>query len=122
MSYLSRVIPLARARSSSPIVINPKFIGSSGITAAARSRTPPLRSLSASFGSDIPNGSDHSRGYATAFAGFGATTAGADVNGLVHKRTLARLMSDVAVPEPPTSNHPHKAIPGAGGQLIYTET
>lgn len=36
---------------------------------------------------------------------------------------LTRSMSDdVDVPTPPTSNHPHKSVPGATGQLIYTET
>jgi len=32
------------------------------------------------------------------------------------------MSDEVALPEPPFSNHPHKAIPGASGQLIYTET
>jgi len=31
-------------------------------------------------------------------------------------------MSDLALPEPPTSNHPHHSLPGAKGKLIYTET
>jgi isocitrate dehydrogenase len=31
-------------------------------------------------------------------------------------------MSDLALPEPPTSNHPHHNLSGAKGQLIYTET
>lgn len=35
---------------------------------------------------------------------------------------MVRSMSDVSMPEAPTSNHPHKPIPGATGKLIYTET
>jgi len=31
-------------------------------------------------------------------------------------------MSDLALPEPPTSNHPHHNLPHAKGKLIYTET
>ena len=38
------------------------------------------------------------------------------------KSSLIRSFSDVALPEPPTSNHPHKPLPGAKGRLVYTET
>ncbi|KAL3898149.1 MAG: hypothetical protein SGARI_006745, partial [Bacillariaceae sp.] len=35
----------------------------------------------------------------------------------------ARWLSDAAdVPPPPTSQHPHKALPNAQGRIIYTET
>ena len=121
MSYLSKVIPLVRARSSSPIVFNP-IIGS---------RIPTLRSISP-LTSIISSGSDHgslggSRGYATAFAGLptGFITTNATtgtVSGWGSKAPMVRSMSDVSMPEAPTSNHPHKPIPGATGKLIYTET
>lgn len=82
--------------------------------------------------------SDHAlfgvpRGYATAaFAGggvgggdvslFGLDRFGEVGGGKKTKASLTRSMSDVAVPDPPTSNHLHKAIPGATGKLFYTET
>lgn len=81
----------------------------------------------------IATGSDHglggSRGYASAFIGLRgspADKATVSVSDLGTK-SLVRRMSDlaqesVAVPEPPSSNHPHKPIPGATGELIYTET
>jgi len=147
MSYLSRVIPLVRARSSSPIVVNvnPLTASTAGgsTAAAARARTPPLRSLSSltpAISGDNNNNSDHGsmggsrRGYATAFAGlrsnsFGpanddatTTTAGIAASGWGNRKALVRSMSDVVLPEPPTSNHPHASIPGSKGQLIYTET
>jgi hypothetical protein len=31
-------------------------------------------------------------------------------------------MSTVALPSPPTSNHPHTPLAGAQGSIIYTET
>lgn len=135
-SYISKVIPLVRARSSSPVVFNPIIAPATTAGSTVRARTPPLRSLSSLSISGLPSGSDHgsdkaagTRGYATAFAGLnlcGTATINAAPTGIVNlsgTRALARSMSDeVAVPEPPFSNHPHKAIPGASGQLIYTET
>ena len=126
MSYLSKVIPLARARSSSPIVYNPIFYP----TTAAGARTPPLRSVSP-LAFALSGGSDHGsfgghRGYASAFAGprdgpWTTIDAGAK-RGWGTRASLTRSMSDVVLPEPPTSNHPHKPIPGVTGKLIYTET
>ena len=68
-----------------------------------------------------------SRGYTTAFAGLPGYGLGTINNtglsgGKWGNSIVQRSMSDVPVPEPPTSNHPHKPIPGASGQLIYTET
>jgi len=119
MTYLSKVIPLVRARSSI----------TSRATTALRSRTAPLRSIS----SIIPSGSNYngsttsmagsSREYATAFAGHRCGECfDTAVSATGSKMQLTRSMSDVVVPEPPTSNHIHKGIPGATGQLIYTET
>lgn len=135
MSAISRVIPLVRTRSSSPVVINP--IANVGSTRrgsnTVRSRTPPLRTISPVTANIATSGSDHglggSRGYASAFLGLRdgpadkATVSVSDVG----NKSLARRLSDLAqesvpVPEPPSSNHPHKPIPGATGQLIYTET
>ena len=126
MSYLSKVIPLARARSSSPIVYNPIFYP----TTAAGARTPPLRSVSP-LAFALSGGSDRGsfggrRGYASAFAGprdgpWTNVDAGAR-GGWGTRASLTRSMSDVVLPEPPTSNHPHKPIPGVTGKLIYTET
>ena len=68
------------------------------------------------------------RGYATAYAlpsmATRASAIGDVAGGLWGKKShlLARSMSDAAVPEPPTSNHPHTPVPGSKGQLIYTET
>lgn len=134
MSYLSRVIPLARARSSSPLVCNPianPSSGSSGTAVAARrARTPPLRSISP-IAAILPGGSDHgfaggsTRGYATALAGLrldGTSDAPVARSAWGNKPPFARSLSDVAVPQPPTSNHPHTPVPGTSGQLIYTET
>ncbi|KAL3809405.1 hypothetical protein ACHAXA_007005 [Cyclostephanos tholiformis] len=124
MSYLSKVIPLVRARSSSPIVFNPTLYS---ITAA---QTPTLRPISP-FSAALSNGSDHGsfgghRGYATAFsgpcAGFWTANDFGTVRRWEAKASLTRSMSDVVLPEPPTSNHPHKPIPGVTGKLIYTET
>ena len=68
-----------------------------------------------------------SRGYTTAFAGLPGYGLGTINNtglsgGKWGNSIVQRSMSDVPVPETPTSNHPHKPIPGASGQLIYTET
>jgi len=42
--------------------------------------------------------------------------------GNVHPLNDFRFHSTVAVPDAPSSNHPHRALPGAKGSLIYTET
>eukprot|EP00569_Conticribra_weissflogii_P005805 CAMPEP_0171337616 /NCGR_PEP_ID=MMETSP0878-20121228/6798_1 /TAXON_ID=67004 /ORGANISM="Thalassiosira weissflogii, Strain CCMP1336" /LENGTH=861 /DNA_ID=CAMNT_0011839259 /DNA_START=114 /DNA_END=2699 /DNA_ORIENTATION=- len=135
MSSISRLIPLARTRSASPTVFNP--IASStggkprGRLPPAQGRIPPVRSLSP-LASIFPTGDasgssmGSSRGYATAFSFPGITThANGNINsgltGLKSAMTI-RSMSDVEVPEPPTSNHPHRPVPGASGKLIYTET
>lgn len=122
-----------RARSSSPIVFNPNISSattSGGTTASFRALTPPLRTISPlAAASGIPDHNGSRRGYTTAFVGLprgGGFGAANKVTGLVSSSSrassLIRSMSDVTVPEPPTSNHPHKAVPGATGQLIYTET
>ena len=126
MSYLSKVIPLVRARSSSPILYNPIFYP----TTAGCARTPPLRSISP-LAATLSSGSDHGliggyRGYATAFAGpcdgLWTTNDVGAIRGRGTRASLTRAMSDVVLPDPPTSNHPHKPIPGVTGKLIYTET
>ena len=61
------------------------------------------------------------RTYATAGLS-GSNHGNAAVTNWQKRPSLIRSFSDVAVPEPPTSNHPHKPLPGAKGQLIYTET
>ena len=35
---------------------------------------------------------------------------------------VVRHLSTLDIPPPPTSHHPHKAMPGAKGTIIYTET
>lgn len=95
----------------------------------------PLGSISP-LTSVLSSHSDHAlfgvpRGYTTAaFAGgvgdnllFGLDRLGGEGGSDKKKKaSLARSMSDVAVPDPPTSNHLHKSIPGATGKLFYTET
>ena len=129
MSYLSKVIPLVRARSSSPIVgLNHSITTSSTTTTAiSRSRTPPLRSISPLLSSSSDHGlsfeSGSTRGYATAFTSSLDGSLGTINNGWgYNNKSFVRLMSDVSVPEAPTSSHPHTPIPGATGKLIYTET
>lgn len=139
-SYLSKLIPLARARSSSPIVLNslilsPTPLGISGAGAAASHRARSHHHIS-SLTAALSSHSDP-RGYTTvAFAAgaddgllFGLERLGGEGRSANAKPkpkkkqpSLARSMSDVAVPDPPTSNHLHKPIPGATGKLFYTET
>jgi hypothetical protein len=136
-SYLSKVIPLARARSSSPMV---SMTPSGGIGISGASHRAALRAHYniSPLSAILTSHSDHAlfgvpRGYATAaFAGggvgggdvslFGLDRFGEVGGGKKSKASLTRSMSDVAVPDPPTSNHLHKAIPGATGKLFYTET
>ncbi|KAL7525620.1 hypothetical protein ACHAWF_001438, partial [Thalassiosira exigua] len=125
MSYLSRVIPLARARSSSPVVFN----ASSSASAALRARTPPVLRSASPLAAALPSAGGAERGYAALAAlrrgesfGEAADRAAGGVRGSGKPPRTARSMSDVAVPDPPTSMHPHEAVPGAVGQLIYTET
>jgi len=100
MSYLSKVTSLARARSSARLLSLRSF--------------SPLTSV-------VPGGvSDHgslygSRGYATAFAGVRDGF-------LMDNITIGTRSISEAVLKAPTSNHPYKHIPGATGQLVYTET
>ena len=136
MSYLSKVIPLVRARSSSPIVgLNHSITTSSTTTTAiSRARTPSLRSISPllssitdhglSFGSSSSSSSSSTRGYATAFTSpLDGSLGTINNNGWGNNnKSFVRLMSDLSVPEAPTSSHPHTPIPGATGKLIYTET
>ena len=128
MSYLSKVIPLVRARSSSPIVgVNHSITTSSTTTTAiSRARTPPLRSISPLLSSSSDHGlsfGGSTRGYATAFTSSLDGSLGTINNGWgYNNKSFVRLMSDVSVPEAPTSSHPHTPIPGATGKLIYTET
>lgn len=104
---MSRLIPVlrgGRARSASPNIL----------PTTLASRITPLRTatpLSAfldnrTFVTSALSGSNHDVG----------------VRNWEKKTSLMRSFSDVAVPEPPTSNHPHKPLPGAKGHLIYTET
>lgn len=131
MSYLSKVIPLVRARSSSPIIF--PITNNAGNSARRGARTPPLRSMSAPLTDifdhgSVSVGSSTTRGYSTAFAGLQVDGGLGGINNSTlsgwgsKQAVLHRSMSDVSVPEPPTSNHPHKPIPGATGKLIYTET
>ena len=125
MSYLSKVIPLVRARSSSPIIgLNHSITTSSTTTTAiSRARTPPLRSISPLLSSSSDHGLCSTRGYATAFTSSLDGSLGTINNGWgYNNKSFVRLMSDVSVPEAPTSSHPHTPIPGATGKLIYTET
>lgn len=112
ISSMSRLIPVLRGgqrvRSASPNVTLPT------VTPAVV-RPLPLRAASplAAF---LDN-----RTYATAGLS-GSNHGNAAVTNWQKRPSLIRSFSDVAVPEPPTSNHPHKPLPGAKGQLIYTET
>ena len=75
--------------------------------------TPHIRSI-APLGRQAPDG--FTRSYSVGYPGHrgGPVAASGGI----------RFMSDgaVEVPEAPTSSHPHSPIPGASGQLIYTET
>lgn len=131
MSYLSKVIPLVRARSSSPIVgLNHSITSSTTTTIAiSRARTPPLRSISPLLSSSSDHGlsfesGGSTRGYATVFTSPLDGSLGTIYNNGWgnNNKSFVRLMSDLSVPEAPTSSHPHTPIPGATGKLIYTET
>lgn len=123
MSSLSRLI---LRRSSSPNITalsNP--IGAIG----GRNRTPPLRSISPlAASSAFNNNSGHggSRGYTSAFTQLRGGDYPINTSLLGTGKTSAsfshRSISDLALPEPPTSNHPHHNLPHAKGKLIYTET
>ena len=101
MSHLSRVSALGRARAS---IQSDSLRFFSPLTRTIRCRIPDHGPLSGS------------RGYAkaSAFAGFGDRFRAVNLTG-------TRSMSD-SVPQAPTSNHPHTPVPGATGQLVYTET
>ena len=43
-------------------------------------------------------------------------------NWVVPPASTARFLSAVAVPNAPTSNHPHTPLPNATGSIVYTET
>ena len=117
-------------------MIRPTPAGICGTGAAAASHR--ARSSISPLSAVLSSRSDHAlfdvpRGYATAaFAGvsdgflFGldrlSREGGCEKSKKISKVSLARSMSDVAVPDPPTSNHLHKPIPGATGRLFYTET
>ena len=116
MSSMSRLIPAlrgGRARSASPnIPLIPKHQHS-----IIGTRTTPFRSVSPLSSAFL----DNSRTYIT------STTLPGEVvkkewEQKTNKSSFRRSFSDVALPEPPTSNHPHKPLPGAKGRLIYTET
>ena len=54
---------------------------------------------------------------------FRSTTFPRSTTPLLATTTTQRFwMSTVDVPPAPTSNHPHKPLPGAKGSIIYTET
>jgi hypothetical protein len=93
-------------------------------------RIPPRTIVAASLSA---GGVDHdslfviaNRRLSTAFANprDGLWTNNATTTSTIRKASLTtRLMSsEVVLPEPPTSNHPHTPIPGVTGKLIYTET
>ncbi|KAL7456249.1 hypothetical protein ACHAWC_007766 [Mediolabrus comicus] len=125
MSSLSRLI-LRRSSSPNISALNNNPIITTK-TAAIGSRN--IRSISplATSYSDHGNYGGSRRGYASAFT----QLRGGDypINNLFGGKSSSsaslshrRSMSDLALPEPPTSNHPHHNLPGAKGQLIYTET
>ncbi|EED95878.1 predicted protein [Thalassiosira pseudonana CCMP1335] len=138
MSSMSRLIPLAarggaaggRARSASPIATS--STGGGHPSSIGGARTFPLRSVSplASFlptSNTIIGSISDSRGYSTALLPpLGRRNSSGLLDTVVgqweKKSSLIRSFSDVSVPMAPTSNHPHKKLPGAKGQLIYTET
>lgn len=106
MTSMSRLIPVlrgGRARSASPIVSLP---------AASRNTLRAASPLSAFI---------DNRNYTTSGLS-GSNHGNIGVQSWEKRTSLIRSFSDVALPEPPTSNHPHKPLPGAKGQLIYTET
>ncbi|KAG7344234.1 isocitrate dehydrogenase, NADP-dependent [Nitzschia inconspicua] len=43
-------------------------------------------------------------------------------NGVFHQHVCWMSTTDVEIPPPPTSNHPHTKLPNAQGSIIYTET
>ncbi len=120
MSSFSRLI---LRRSSSP---NISAIG--GRNSAIRSISP-LATSSILSGSINNNNSAHggsSRGYASAFTQLRGGDYPVNTSLFDTSKTSAsfshRSMSDLALPDPPTSNHPHHDLPTAKGRLIYTET
>eukprot|EP00986_Skeletonema_menzelii_P002972 scaffold862_cov142-Skeletonema_menzelii.AAC.3 len=120
MSSFSRLI---LRRSSSP---NIAAIGAIG----GRNRT--VRSISPLATSSILSGNNNdsahggSRGYASAFTQLRGGDYPINTSLFDTSKTSAsfshRFMSDLALPDPPTSNHPHHDLPSAKGKLIYTET
>ena len=120
MSSFSRLI---LRRSSSP-----------NISAISGNRTvrsiSPLATSSILSGSNNNNNSAHglssSRGYASAFTQLRGGDYPINTSLFDTSKTSAsfshRSMSDLALPDPPTSNHPHHDLPTAKGRLIYTET
>ncbi|KAL3772749.1 hypothetical protein ACHAWO_004111 [Cyclotella atomus] len=107
MSSMSRIIPVlrgGRARSSPNI----------SLPIAPASRINTLRAAS-----PLSAFLDNNRTYTSSVLS-GSNDLG--VGRWEKKASLIRSFSDVALPEPPTSNHPHKPLPGAKGKLIYTET
>ena len=90
----------------------------SRVARGTASRIPP-RTIAAS----LPAGFDQvsfviaNRRLSTAFAGprDGLWTSKVSL-------TTRLMSSELVMPEPPTSNHPHTPIPGVTGKLIYTET
>mmetsp|Transcript_5746 Transcript_5746/g.12213 ORF Transcript_5746/g.12213 Transcript_5746/m.12213 type:complete len:848 (+) Transcript_5746:116-2659(+) len=122
MSSLSRLI---LRRSSSPnisAINNP--IGSIG-GRNLRSISPLATS---SILSNNNNNSFHggSRGFSSAFTqlrgGDYPINSSLFGTGKTSASFSHRSMSDLALPDPPTSNHPHHNLPTAKGKLIYTET
>ena len=110
---MSRLIPGlrgGRARSASPnISLLPNHHHN------ISTRTTPFRSVSPLSSAFL----DNNRTYIT------STTLSGEVGKQWEQKTektVRRSFSEVALPEPPTSNHPHKPLPGAKGKLIYTET
>ena len=119
MSSFSRLI--LRRSSSSNIAIG-------GRNSAIRSISP-LATSSILSGNSNNNNSAHggsSRGYASAFTQLRGGDYPINSSLFDTSKTSAsfshRSMSDLALPDPPTSNHPHHDLPTAKGRLIYTET
>eukprot|EP00985_Skeletonema_marinoi_P005527 scaffold2397_cov119-Skeletonema_marinoi.AAC.4 len=125
MSSLSRLI---LRRSSSPNISalnNP--IGSIG-GRNLRSISPLATSSILSNNNNNNNNSFHggSRGFSSAFTqlrgGDYPINSSLFGTGKTSASFSHRSMSDLALPDPPTSNHPHHDLPTAKGKLIYTET
>jgi len=127
MSSFSRLI-LRRSSSPNITAFNNPIGAIGGSSRTVRSISPLATSSILSKNSNNNNNSAHggSRGFSSAFTQLRGGDYPINASLFGTSKTSAsfshRSMSDLALPEPPTSNHPHHDLPTSKGKLIYTET